>query len=122
MRTKLLVIVAAVLFGTQCLCFGESWKLLGQKVVRDEKPTATVEIYVTDWCPYCAQAVKFLQANQIPYVAYDVEKDREAAERMRALSGRNGVPFAMINGRKVHGFSEETYAKVLGLKGRAGRP
>ena len=115
MRTKILAAVVAMLFGTQCLCFGETWRPLGQNVAVDEKPTATVEIYITDWCPYCAQAIKFLRANHIPYVAYDIEKDREAAERKKGLSGRKGVPFAIINGKKIYGFSEEIYSKALGL-------
>ena len=112
----------AMLFGTHCLCFGETWKRLDQKVVIDEKPAATVEIYITDWCPYCAKAIKFLQANHIQYVAYDIEKDREAAERKKGLSGRKGVPFAIINGKKIYGFSEKTYSKALGLKPSSGQP
>ena len=123
MRTKLFaVMVAAMLFGTPCLSFGETWKPVDQKVVIDEKLTKTVEIYITDWCPYCAQAIKFLQANHIQYVAYDIEKDSEAAERKKGLSGRKGVPFAIINGKKIYGFSEKTYSKALGLKRPSGQP
>lgn len=122
MRTKLFVVTVAMLFGTHCLCFGETRKPLGQKVAIDEKPTATVEIYITDWCPYCAQAIKFLQANHIQYVAYDIEKDKEAAKRKKELSGRKGVPFAIIKGKKIYGFSEKTYLKALGLKPPSGQP
>ena len=122
MRTKLFAVMLAMLFGTHCLCFGETWKRLDQKVVIDEKPAATVEIYITDWCPYCAKAIKFLQANHIQYVAYDIEKDREAADRKKGLSGRKGVPFAIINGKKIYGFSEKTYSKALGLKPPSGQP
>jgi glutaredoxin len=49
----------------------------------------------------------------LDYVVYDIEKDREAAQRKKELSGRKGVPFAIINGKKIHGFSEETYSKAL---------
>ena len=52
MRTNLFVIMVAMLIGTQSLCFGETRKPLGQKVVIDEKPTAKVEIYIANWCPY----------------------------------------------------------------------
>jgi hypothetical protein len=52
MRTNLFFIMVAMLIGTQCLCFGETRKPLGQKVAIDEKPTAKVEISITDWCPY----------------------------------------------------------------------
>ena len=63
-----------------------------------------------------------MKANNIPYVAYDVEKDREAAARMQQLSGRSGIPFAVINGKKIFGYSEEAYAGALGIKGRTGQP
>jgi glutaredoxin len=122
MRTNLFVIMLAMLIGTQCLCFGETRRPLGQKVVVAEKPTAMVEIYIADWCPYCAQAIKFLKANNIQYVAYNIEKDSRAAERKKELSGRKGVPFAIINGKKIYGFSEETYSRALGLKSRSGQP
>jgi len=117
MRVKLVAfaMTVAVILGTHCLCFGESSKPIGRTIAADEK-AATVEIYITDWCPYCAKAVKFLQTNNIRYVAYDIEKDSKAAERKKELSGRKGVPFAIINGKKIYGFSEESYSKALGLK------
>jgi hypothetical protein len=34
---------------------------------------------------------------------------------MKALGGRGGVPFAIINDQKIYGFSEDTYKRVLGL-------
>ncbi len=63
-----------------------------------------------------------MKANNITYVAYDVEKDREAAARMQRLSGRSGIPFAVINGKKIYGYSEEAYAGALGIKGRTKQP
>ena len=55
-------------------------------------------------------------------MAYDVEKDKEAAARKKELSGRSGVPFAVINGKKIYGYSEDAYARALGIKGRTGQP
>ena len=75
-----------------------------------------VEIFTTSWCRYCKQAIAFLQSNRIEYKQYDIEKDPNAAEKMRALGGRGGVPFAVINGNKIYGFSAETYKKALGLR------
>jgi hypothetical protein len=53
MRTRLFVMMVAMLLVTQSLCFGETWSRSdnpsGLKVVAAEKPTAKVEIYVTDW-------------------------------------------------------------------------
>jgi glutaredoxin len=76
----------------------------------------TVELFSTSWCTYCIQARNFLTANNIPFTEYDIEKDKSAFERKMKLSGRKGVPFAMINGKKIFGFSKGTYARVLGLQ------
>ena len=105
MTARLFLVITIILFG-----------MLGQTVMAAAQPTATVEIYITAWCPYCAQAIKFLQDNGIPYVAYDIEKDSEAAKRRDRLFPRQGVPAAVINGKKIYGFSEQTYSKALGLK------
>ena len=74
-----------------------------------------VEIYTTSWCPYCKQAIAFLRSNRINFRQYDVEKDRKAAVRMRELGGTGGVPFAIINGKKIGGFSLQAYKQALGL-------
>jgi len=75
-----------------------------------------VVIFTKNWCPYCKKAVAFLQANRIRFEEYDVEKDAKAAKTMRALGGRGGVPYAIIKGKAVYGFSEGTYKKALGLR------
>jgi glutaredoxin len=56
-----------------------------------------------------------LRSNHINFRQYDVEKDRKAAARMRALGGTRGVPFAVINGKKVGGYSPDAYKQALGL-------
>lgn len=63
-----------------------------------------VEIFTTSWCKYCKSAINFLRANNIKFKQYDIEKDPEAARLMFALGGTGGVPFAIINGRKIPGF------------------
>jgi glutaredoxin len=72
-----------------------------------------VELYVTSWCPYCRQAIDFFRSRGINYVVYDIEQDDNAARRKKELDPRKGVPFAVINGVKIHGFSEEAYLKAL---------
>ena len=41
------------------------------------------------------------------------EKDRAAAARKRELDPKRGVPFAIINGRLIHGYSESAYERAL---------
>jgi glutaredoxin len=74
-----------------------------------------VVIFTTTWCGYCKKAIALLNANHIPFKQYDIEKEAGAKKRMMALGGRGGVPFAIINGQKIYGFSEGTYKRVLGL-------
>ncbi len=81
-----------------------------------EESTAKVELYVTDWCPYCRRAIHFFQTRKIPVIIYDIEKDRDAARRKNELDSRRGVPFAIINGKGIHGFSEEAYQRALGSR------
>lgn len=76
----------------------------------------TVELFSTSWCKYCIKAKQFLTANNIPFTEYDIEKDPAAAKRKKQHSGRaSGVPYAIINGKGVYGFSPRTYANALGL-------
>ena len=74
-----------------------------------------VEIYTTSWCRYCKNAIAFLRSNRIDYTQYDIEKDPKAAAKMKALGGKGGVPFAIINEKKIYGFSAESYKQALGL-------
>lgn len=72
-----------------------------------------VVLYTTSWCPYCTKARNFFQSRNIPFTEYDVEKDPEAAARKRELDPKRGVPFAIINGHHIHGYSESAYEQAL---------
>ncbi|MEN8189279.1 MAG: glutaredoxin domain-containing protein [Thermodesulfobacteriota bacterium] len=72
-----------------------------------------VELYVTSWCPYCKQAKQFFKSRGISYRAYDIEKDSAAAARKKQLDGKSGVPFAIVNGIPIHGYSEKRYSGAL---------
>jgi glutaredoxin-like YruB-family protein len=69
-----------------------------------ERFSGTVEIYVTEWCGYCKQALEYMTSNGIPFTAYDIEKDSAARQRHRELGGR-GVPLIIIGPNKMSGFS-----------------
>ena len=73
-----------------------------------------VELFVTDWCPYCKKAEEYLKSRNIPYIRHDVEEDPIAARRKVQLGGGSGVPFALIDGRAVSGFKASTYKMLLG--------
>jgi glutaredoxin-like YruB-family protein len=83
---------------------------------REDPVTAnapTVEIYETSWCGYCKKAKKFFSSRGIEFTAYDIEKDKDAARRMMALTRRRAVPFVVINGHGIQGYSEQAYEQAL---------
>jgi len=86
-----------------------------QKVFEEKNKIKSNEVilYTTSWCPYCKKARDFFTSRNISFTDYDIEKDKEAAERKRQLDTGSGVPFAIINGTKIHGFSPEDYEKAL---------
>jgi glutaredoxin-like YruB-family protein len=82
---------------------------------KDERFNGTVEIYVTEWCGYCKKAIAYMRSRNIPFVAYDIEKDSSAKQRHADLGGR-GVPLIIIGNNKMSGFSPETLESYLGKK------
>ena len=83
---------------------------------RETSQKPEVELYVTSWCPHCKRAIDFLRSRRIAFSEYDIEKDKQAARRKNRLTGKSGVPFAMINGQPVHGFSPGAYERALGIR------
>jgi glutaredoxin len=79
----------------------------------ETKKRADVVLYTTSWCPYCRKARDYLRSRGIDFVEYDIEKDKEAATRKKQLDNRGGVPFAIINGRSIRGFSASAYDRAL---------
>jgi len=75
--------------------------------------TPTVEIYETSWCGYCKKAKKFFRSKGIDFIAYDIEKDPQAARRMMKMTQRRAVPFVVINGQGISGYSEAAYEQAL---------
>ena len=73
----------------------------------------TVELYTTSWCPWCKKAKDFFRSRGIAFVAYDIEKDKAAARRKAQIDPRQGVPFAVINGKGIHGYLEKAYLNAL---------
>jgi glutaredoxin len=71
------------------------------------------EIYETSWCPYCKKAKDFFRSRGIDFVTFDIEKDQQAAARMRTFTSRRAVPFVVINGQGISGYSVAAYEKAL---------
>jgi glutaredoxin len=68
--------------------------------------TPDITIYSTTWCAFCHTEMQWLDKLGIPYIAKDVEADKDAYEELLAKNGGNfqGVPVTDIKGDIVLGF------------------
>jgi glutaredoxin len=70
-----------------------------------------VVIYGTSWCHTCDQARHYFRKNNIPYVAYDVEKSRVGKMDFKLLRGKS-VPIIIIGDRRMNGFSASRFESL----------
>ena len=64
--------------------------------------TSQVELYTARGCEHSAEAREDLEWRGVDFVEYDVEKDREAYERMLGITGGNRtVPVIAEEGKPV---------------------
>jgi glutaredoxin 3 len=68
--------------------------------------SASIVLYVTDWCPYCARARSLLEAKGVAFTEIDVDSVPGARSEMTALGGGNTVPQIFIGGEPVGGCVE----------------
>ncbi|MGJ3509206.1 mycoredoxin [Enemella sp. A6] len=48
-------------------------------------------LYVTSWCPYCASLTESLAERGVVWREVDVDRDRQAAEKVKKINGGNRV-------------------------------
>ena len=65
-----------------------------------------VEMYTTDWCPYCARARALLESKGVAFTEIDVEAVAGARSEMLARGGGDTVPQIFIGGTAVGGCDE----------------
>jgi len=83
-----------------------------QQGTRPQKAQEVI-LYTTSWCPYCKKAKDFFSSRNIHFTEYDIEKDPEAARRKKTLDPGRGVPFAIVNGQSISGYSPAEYEAAL---------
>ncbi|MBR0672586.1 glutaredoxin 3 [Neoroseomonas soli] len=71
---------------------------------------AKIEIYTTDFCPYCARAKALLERKGAAYEEFNAPNGSEARRQAIARSGgRTTVPQVFINDQAIGG-SDELHA------------
>ncbi|MEQ5777021.1 MULTISPECIES: glutaredoxin 3 [unclassified Thalassospira] len=68
---------------------------------------AKIEVYATDWCPYCKRARKLLDEKNADYDVIDVMMEpRRKREMMDRAGGKTSVPQIFINDEHIGGCDE----------------
>lgn len=76
-------------------------------------PDTMPTLYVKSGCPYCDDAIKFLDEHGISYQQKEVRDDPRAFEEMRAKSGQTKAPTLDWNGKVLADFGVEELAPFL---------
>lgn len=64
---------------------------------------ASVQVYTTDYCPYCTRAKALLDKRGIAYEEIDVTDDPQKRDWLVKTTGRRTVPQIFIHGQPVGG-------------------
>ncbi len=68
---------------------------------------AKVEVYTTEYCPYCVRAKSLLTRKGVAFEEIDVTDDPALRAKMVELAGgRPTVPEIFINGKIIGGYDE----------------
>ena len=80
----------------------------------DPSGDARVVMHATDWCGYCEEARRYFADNGIPYVEFDIEKDRSAKRDFDVLLG-SGTPLLYHGYARMSGFNKRQIDSRLNL-------
>ena len=68
---------------------------------------AHIQIFTTEYCPYCVRAKRLLTQKGVAYEEVDVGNDDALREKMVIDSGgRRTVPQIFIDGKPIGGYEE----------------
>ena len=65
-----------------------------------------VQIYGTDWCPYCNAAKGLLEDKGVPYEEIDATDPEVRADMIQRAHGRRTVPQIFIGDTHVGGYDD----------------
>ncbi|MBI5387342.1 MAG: glutaredoxin family protein [Verrucomicrobia bacterium] len=77
-----------------------------------------IRLFIKPYCPWCVQAVEWLEARRLPYERLDVTTSATAYHEMIALSHQTLAPVIEVDGQVLADFDTgqlETFWKQHGL-------
>jgi glutaredoxin len=67
-----------------------------------------LQVYSATWCGDCRRLENWLAAQSVAYTKVDIEHVPGAAERLQAETGKQAIPFILVNGKTwVRGYHRE---------------
>jgi glutaredoxin 3 len=66
-----------------------------------------VRLFIKPWCPWCHEALDWLDQRGIPYEKLDVTSDPAARQEMLALTGQTRAPSIEVDGRVLADFGAD---------------
>jgi len=70
-----------------------------------------VRLFIKPYCPWCRQAMDWLEDHSIPHTVLDVISDRQAYEEMFRLSGQTLAPVIDVDGQVLADFGARELAE-----------
>ncbi len=69
----------------------------------------------TWWCPYCSQARRYFNDNEVHYCEYDIERTDKGKEMYEQLGGK-GIPLLIFGDKyRYDGYNERMVEEALAL-------
>lgn len=66
-----------------------------------------IRLFIKPGCPWCDEAIDWLDSNDITYTTLDVTADRAARDEMHDLTGQSKAPSIDVDGHILADFGAE---------------
>jgi len=67
----------------------------------------SIRLFIKPGCPWCDEAIDWLEARKIDYETLDVVSDREARTEMLELTGQTKAPSIDVDGEVLADFGAD---------------
>lgn len=72
-----------------------------------------LQVYSATWCPDCRRLDGWLKEQGLNIPKVDIETVEGAAERLEAGTGKRGIPYFLVNGKRwVRGYHRELLQRL----------
>jgi glutaredoxin len=72
-----------------------------------------MKVYIKPGCPWCVDALRYLDSQGYQYNALDVLSDSDAYQRMREISGQSSTPTMEVEGKVLADFGVDELKPFL---------